>query len=495
MLKYWPHFKNKQAIILVIIVLLAAALRLYRINEIPYGFYWDEAAITYNAWGLAVWNRDEFGNKLPVSFKSFGDYKAPLLIYVLGGIYKVTGLHPEYLRVLIAISGIMIVALTFFVAKEYERQKKLPQNTAPISAFFMAITPWAINFSRFGVEATLALLLFLVGLLFLERSKNKKRYIYAAAFFFALCLYTYHSVKVVIPLFLLVWSLFNKTFILKHKKSILVATIIGAFLLYPLLRDTFFGSGFERGKSLIFFKDDLSLLPQNLLSFLSLDFWVNGKDAIGLRHSVPGFGVLLKTVFALLIIGMLSSLKKKQNYLLIIWAIIGLLPSILSADAPHAIRSLMAMPAIILLAAFGLKILPKVIKPIAVLIILIETGFYLHSYYGSYAADSATAFQYGYKEAILAAEKIADAEDKIIVTDYYGQPYIYTLLYRKLTPEEFKFGALANYEFRPITWPDENSNRIFIATPEEIPTNEPKVSKVISIPNTTKAVFVIIKNP
>jgi hypothetical protein len=476
-------------------VLLAAALRLYKINEIPYGFYWDEAAITYNAWGLAVWNRDEFGNKLPVSFKSFGDYKAPLLIYVLGGIYKITGFHPEYLRVLIAISGIMIVALTFFVAKEYEWQKKLPQNTALIAAFFMAITPWAINFSRFGVEATLALLLFLVGLLFLEKSKNKKGYIYAAAVFFVLCLYTYHSAKIVVPLFLLTWAIANRKIVLKQKWLVAMAMMLGLSLLYPLIKDTFFGSGFERGRSLIFFKDDLSLLPQNLLSFLSLDFWVNGKDAIGLRHSVPGFGVLLKTVFALLIIGMLYSLKKKQNYLLIIWAIIGLLPSILSTDAPHAIRSLMAMPAIIFLASIGFKLLPKVIKPIAVLIILIETGFYLHSYYGSYAVDSATAFQYGYKEAILAAEKIADADDKIIVTDYYGQPYIYTLLYRKLTPEEFKFGALANYEFRPITWPDEKSNRIFIASPEEIPTNKLKVSKVISIPNTTKAVFVIIKNP
>jgi hypothetical protein len=480
--KFWLPLKNKSFLLFIAIITLAAGLRFYRINQIPYGFYWDEAAITYNAWGLAVWNRDEFGNKLPISFKSFGDYKAPLLIYLLGGIYKLTGLHPEYLRILIALSGIGSVVIIYFISP---KKLRLP------AVFFMSITPWAVNFSRFGVEATLALFLFLLGLLFLDKSKQTKYYFYPAAISFSLCLYAYHSAKIVVPLYLLAWAIVNRKTLIKQKSTIVIAAIYAIVLLFPLIKDTLYGQGFERGKSLIFFSNPTQL-TQNLLSTLSLNFWIFGQDAIGLRHSVPGFGVLLKTVFILFLVGVISSTKK--NKLLILWLLIGLLPSILSTDAPHAIRSLMALPPVILLAVSGYSILPKTIKPVAILLILIENILYLKAYYGPYAVASATTFQYGYKEAILAAEKIADANDKIIVTDYYGQPYIYTLLYRKLTPEEFKFGALANYEFHKIYWPNNEPNRIFVATPEEISSTDSSVKHIVSIPNTNIPVFVIVES-
>jgi hypothetical protein len=488
--QFWLRLKNRSAVLLIAILVLAAGLRLYKINDIPHGFYWDEAAIAYNAWGLAVWNRDEFGNKLPVSFRSFGDYKAPLLIYLLGGVYKFTGLHPEYLRVIIAFSGIGVVALTYLLAKELERQKKVPQNTALISTFFIAVTPWSVNFSRFGLEAMLALFLFLAGVLFLEKSTRNGRYLYLAGILFSLCLYTYHSAKIAIPLFLLAWAGINRKILYKYKKTLMAAMAAAILLLIPLIIDTFFGQGFERGKSLIFFSD-LTLLPQHILSFISPNFWIFGQDSVGLRHSVLGFGVLPKTIFILLVIGIIMILKQKKNRQLLVWMIIGLLPSILSNDAPHAIRSLMALPPIMLIASIGFTIAPKIIQRISIVILVIETAFYLNAYYGPYAINSATAFQYGYKQAILTAEKIAEPDDKIIVTDQYGQPYIYTLLYRKLTPEEFKFGALANYEFRKISWPCVQEKRVYVASPEEISVNDPRVHKVITIPNTTIPVFVI----
>lgn len=488
-----PLLRIKPTYIFVILLVLAAALRLYRINQIPYGFYWDEAAITYNAWGLAVWNRDEFGNKLPVSFKSFGDYKAPLTMYLLGGIYKVTGLHPEYLRILISLSGIGVVAVLYFLTKSFEHHNKFPSGSTLAVTTFAAVAPWAVNFSRFGVEAMLALLLFLLGALLLEKSHQRPSYMYGATLFFVLCVYTYHSAKIVAPLYLLVWAISNCASIWRHKITITLSSIIGLALLFPLIQDTFFGQGFERGKSLIFFSGNLSLLPQNLLSFLSLKFWIFGQDSIGLRHGVPGFGVLPKTVFVLMLIGIIVSIKKKSSLFLIFWAFIGLLPSILSTDAPHAIRSLMALPPLLLLAALGFQVVPKALKALSMLLLSIETVFYLSTYFGSYAIQSATAFQYGYKDAILTAETIAGPNDKIIVTDFYGQPYIYTLLYRKLTPEEFKFGALANYEFHKISWPNDTKNRVYVATPEEISLSDSHVKKIIYIPNSNIPVFVITK--
>lgn len=483
MRQFLLRFRNKTVIACIAICIIAIGLRMYKLNQIPYGFYWDEAAISYNAWGLSLWNRDEFGNKLPVSFKSFGDYKAPLLIYTLGALYKVTGLHPEYLRILTSIFGIGIV----FLLPLFAKRSKL------VVALFIAVTPWAVNFSRIGVEVTFALFLFLLGVYFLEKSKKNTNLFLLSSALFILSMYAYHSAKLVTPLFLLLWSFKNWRLIFKHKVVIMLSIILGTALLLPMIKDTVYGSGFERGKSLIFYGNNLSLLPNNIASFANLDFWIFGKDSIGLRHGVPGNGTLYKTIFILMILGIIAVFKHQANRHLILWLLIGLVPSILSTDAPHAIRAAFALPPALLLADEGFFILSKYLKRLSLVTIAVETIFYVSLYYGPYAVNSATSFQYGYKEAILLAEKLVNENDKIIVTDYYGQPYIYTLLYRKITPKEFKFGALANYEFHKISWPDNRLNRIYVATPQEIPIKDPSVVKTINLPGTNTPIFVIAK--
>jgi hypothetical protein len=82
---------------------------------------------------------------------------------------------------------------------------------------------------------------------------------------------------------------------------------------------------------------------------------------------------------------------------------------------------------------------------------------------------------------------------KLVVTDGYGQPYIYALLYFGYTPEQFQQGALANVLFTPIKWPNDDENTIFVATPKEIPVDDPSVTDVVKIPDTDIPVFVIAK--
>ena len=90
---------------LVIITLLGLGLRLYKLGEVPQGLTWDEAAIGYN--GYAVWTvrRDEWLHFLPISFQSFGDYKAPLAIYGVGFLSLFLGLSPWVVRLPFALAG------------------------------------------------------------------------------------------------------------------------------------------------------------------------------------------------------------------------------------------------------------------------------------------------------------------------------------------------------------------------------------------------------
>src|SRR5579859_2096178 len=67
-----------------VITLLATFLRFYKLSEIPHGMTWDEAAIGYNGFAVFTTHRDEWLQRFPISFKSFGDFKAPLAIYLNG---------------------------------------------------------------------------------------------------------------------------------------------------------------------------------------------------------------------------------------------------------------------------------------------------------------------------------------------------------------------------------------------------------------------------
>lgn len=497
-------------LILGLILLMAAFTRFYRLGDVPHGFYWDEAAITYNAWGIAVWNRDEYAIKLPISFKSFGDYKAPLLIYILGSIFKITGLHPEYLRWLIAFFGTINVFLVWLIAR---RLKPKPWFYAHFAAFSLGIMPWAIHFSRFGSEATLALTLILLVTLFGLKSKENRLFLYPGAFCLASSIYAYHSVKLFLPVFgLLLILSFRKHFLPMLTRHHLLALSLFIVICLPFLHDSLVGSGFERGKSLIIFSGGhlaplmhtLTLFKENLLSYLTLDFWLFGRDIVGLRHGVPGYGVVYGSIFILFILGLGHQFIKPspQGKFLLLWFISALAPAILSEGNPHAIRSLLVQPVIAWIGAEGLIWLWQSIKfqPLRYVFMSLIIGFSLFEfsryqavYYGSYAIQSAIAFQYGYQEAILAAQKFGKTTQTFVVTTAYGQPYIYTLLYRAITPAEFLAGALVNYEFHPISWPENKPNRLYIATPAEIPPGDPHVFKTITIPGSSEIVFVLAK--
>ena len=77
----------------VLILLLATALRFYKLGQVPHGMTWDEAAIGYNGYAVLTTRRDEWLKRFPISFQSFGDYKAPLAIYLNGLFTFVFGMN------------------------------------------------------------------------------------------------------------------------------------------------------------------------------------------------------------------------------------------------------------------------------------------------------------------------------------------------------------------------------------------------------------------
>src|SRR3989344_2913637 len=75
------------------IILTAAILRLWNLNNNPPSLTPDEAALGYNAYSILKTGRDEYGQFMPIIFKSFGDYIPGLHVHLTVPFVAVFGLN------------------------------------------------------------------------------------------------------------------------------------------------------------------------------------------------------------------------------------------------------------------------------------------------------------------------------------------------------------------------------------------------------------------
>src|SRR3989344_266801 len=72
---------QKRFIVILIVIGIAFFLRTYHVNRLPPGLYDDEVSLGYNAYSLLMHGTDEYGERFPLWFKAFGEYKLPFYIY------------------------------------------------------------------------------------------------------------------------------------------------------------------------------------------------------------------------------------------------------------------------------------------------------------------------------------------------------------------------------------------------------------------------------
>lgn len=488
--KKTPIMKIASKLPLLFIVLIAGLLRFWQLGNIPAGPNWDEAAIGYNGWSVWQTRRDEWLERLPISFRSFGDYKAPLAIYANGLFTSLLGLNVWVIRLPFALSGVLGVVCFYYLISNLlalkQKQKSYSSSKwlAVIGSATLAISPWHILFSRVGFESGLALteVILATTLLLLSVQKKWPRWQVSglqitSGLIFASTFYTYHSAKVMVPIFL-IFLLFllqrSKLLSIKHGFLYLSGIIVA---IIPFILDSLLGEGLARASVTIFaqklsFPDLITTLVQNILAHLNPKFLVMGQ-ADSIRHSIGSMGVLFPSTVFLAIIGFISSLRGRRTFiwqLSLIWIVAGLVPAIIGVEVPHPNRALLALPGFLLLALLGLDHLTKIIfsfvKPnrkiqIALICLLVvveitQLSLFLHQYFGTYARQSSSSFQDGYTEMFAEVWSYYDGNngkhsvDQIVITSEYGQPYIYALLTRKISTLQYHNGALINFLFPDV---------------------------------------------
>ncbi len=425
--------KYLKYIALILIVSLAAFLRLYKLDSIPMSLNWDEVAAGYNAYTIANWGMDEYGNKFPIVFKSFADDKHPVHIYITAALVKIFGLSDFVSRSSSAVIGILAVVAIYFLAKELLQS----EIAALFSALFLAVSPYHIHFSRGLWENNFALFFLTAGASMLLVGLRKSNYLAPLSFlFFGLSFFSYHSAKVVVPIVVLLICLINIKALFKNKALLVSSVLVTLFFGILIIKDTRI-LGFARmGQTKL--SNEVSIFDNYKKHFTYSYLFEIGDQ--GPRSSVKVIGEFYKIDLILSIIGLAALIYKKkwQAFAIVLtWLLIAPIPSSVSSIDPSAIRGIFTIIPVLLLSASGTEALivlfkNKWLKIIATLIILgflsKEAVNYLDYYVNIYPVKEAIEWQYGMKEIVEFSEKNPYFY-RVYVDKIRQQPYIFFLYY------------------------------------------------------------------
>jgi len=177
-----------------------AAFQLWVSPSNPPGFFRDEASIAYNAHTISTHGRDEYGARFPLYLTSFRDYKSPLFVYGLAGVFRVTGADREVARGFAAVCLLAAVLLLGWLA--YRRTSHASVGVATV--VLAGTTPWLFELGRVAFEVALEPLLLCLVLLAVERASRLGRWSTATAIPVSLALgaitYVYAGGRLLAPL-------------------------------------------------------------------------------------------------------------------------------------------------------------------------------------------------------------------------------------------------------------------------------------------------------
>jgi len=147
LLKFNPIPRKFTLALLVLLIVLSAALRLFDISNVPPGLYQDVSAIGYNAYSILQTGKDEYGVSYPLYFKSFNDYKLPVYIYLTAASIKFFGLNEFAVRLPSILAGIFAVIILFFFVRYLTNNLTL----AFLSALVLSVNPTHLFFFACGI--------------------------------------------------------------------------------------------------------------------------------------------------------------------------------------------------------------------------------------------------------------------------------------------------------------------------------------------------------
>jgi len=451
----------KTKIFLISIFLIGFFLRFYKLGQLPNSFSPDEVAQGYTAYSLIKTGKDEWNQSWPLSLKSFGDYKPPLQTYLIIPAIKLFGLNTFSIRLPNALLSSLAIISTYFLAHILFNNTSI----ALLSALIIAISPWHLPMSRIGLEANLHT--FFMPLAIYLFLKNKPTSLIFSSLLFSLTTFSYHSVKLFVPLVIFVLFLLNKNkFNLKKNipfLSIFIALLSINFIV-SLSTNTRVGdisifSPTDKWQSLNNNRYELTLIKSpeivnklfknkylstlytfssNYLSYFSPQFLANQGPGESTYGMIPNFGTIGIIPFLFLILLFLNFPKHLSSpvkflCLLLLFAPI---PATLSKGNLSANRASVFIPYIQILIAYSIiyfyKKIPRFLLIIVATIFIFNTLTFLFTYFQLGNTILAKDMLYGHQEVNKYLKDYPN--HNVIYSRTLSEPQAYVAFFQSIDP-------------------------------------------------------------
>lgn len=447
-------------IVLGCILGLGCLVRLIALEQGPMGLHHDEAYSAYNAWAVMNYGVDSYGYTRPVYYTVWGSGMSVLYSYLTMPFIALAGICTWAIRIPQAILGCISLYVIYCLGKEIRNEL-----TGIAFAGILAINPWHIQQSRFGLDANVAVPMLLFGMYYLCRYLNgKRKSIWGAVLFLGLTLYSYALTWILVPIILVFVLIFY------HKRICFNKTLIGAlFVLFMMALPL-----------LLFLAVNMGILPEICTDFISIPklpairtgemelslnkvkrrflwmvamLWAQHDDIWWISNEAVGSYYYFSTPFILL--GMFNHVVmfvkhlfgKKElslDFLLALWFGAAFIVGCNIDSAKYYKVNFIHIP-IILYGVLGVICVWKWLKknkyvPFVVISVYFAAfGYYLYSQmsfevnYENYGHSLQSRMHWNqYEEAIDRAEELTDRDIGILSLNYAN-----VMLYKKIPPQDY----------------------------------------------------------
>lgn len=424
----------------------------------------DEAYSAWNAFSLYHSGIDSAGHSYPVYFEAWGHGQNALNSYLMLPLIALAGGHVNLL--IIRLPQIVLSAATLVASYAIIRKLFTP-STAHWALFLLAINPWHVMMSRWGLESNLAPGFLILGLAFFLYGLDRPWLFTLSALCYGLSLYCYAVIWPIVPIILLLqgiycfahkkffinrWTILSMLIILMLAVPLVLFLLvnldylpeiqIGLFSIYKMT--TFRGSELAHS-----FQDILS----NIRNMLYLFYHQNvGRpfDVImpyGFFYNIGRFFIAIGVIALLYrIISSFRQRKFNASFLLFVQligaGIVGMLVTVSMTQINCAYVPLVLCEAIgvctVVSAARKRKVwLCRILHGALVAIYLLYFIGFEHAYYTEYKELTSAYFQEGSCEVVRTAFIYAQENNKsdIYIDAWLKYPNI--LLYTETTAEEY----------------------------------------------------------
>lgn len=445
-------YTNLLRIISLTCIAAGVAMRLLHFGTIPPGLNQDEASVGYDAWSLAHFGTDGNGNSWPVHLVSWGSGGNASYAYMAAP-FVAFGLSPLTIRLPMLFSSLATLPLVWFATRHLFDEKAAWGGTTAV-----ALSPWHIMLSRWGLDCNALLFLFLCALALLVKSLNtqhKTIVLVTSCSMFGVSVYSYGSAYLAVPLFVfsaLLLCFVRGLFTIREALMgaivfSLISTPIALYVLVNLFQwnsITIGGLTIPRLPVTARFQTQLAAGPQSHISNLMEVLW-SQRDGTSYNVTDP-FGVLYSSVFFALGVGfvvLLPILVAKQRLpmktlFISLWILAALPVGML--QEPNINRINLLLMGLVIAAGLALAAIDRWARGaliVSSLLLLTLSAFFARDYFTTQRDLIADDFFDGLLPALTYAQNRVTPDAKICVTADINMPYIFALFTEPRDPQDY----------------------------------------------------------